>query len=172
MGNIIKMKWKMIEVLTNPNKFFETRIKGEESLMIPVLIVLINGIISGGTVAFLIVSVSRQILPPEVHPEVHSLALKFGINSFILMTFFAFVAWLVVAAVFFGISWIYEAKATIRQIEQIAKQSPIIRLSSIAGILFTLWSGIIWVFGLKHARNLSTKNALITVAIPVMVHIL
>ena len=99
----------MIEVLTNPNKFFETRIKGEESLMIPVLIVLINGIISGGTVAFLIVSVSRQILPPEVHPEVHSLALKFG-NSFILMTFFAFVAWLVVAAVFFGISWIYEGK--------------------------------------------------------------
>ena len=87
MGNIIKMKWKMIEVLTNPNKFFETRIKGEESLMIPVLIVLINGIISGGTVAFLIVSVSRQILPPEVHPEVHSLALKFGINSFIFMTF-------------------------------------------------------------------------------------
>ena len=171
MGNIIKMKWKMIEVLTNPNKFFETRIKGEESLMIPVLIVLISGIISGGTVAFLIVSVSQQILPPEVHPEVHSLALKFG-NSFILMTFFAFVAWLVVAAVFFGISWIYEAKATIRQIEQIAKQSPIIRLSSIAGILFTLWSGIIWVFGLKHARNLSTKNALITVAIPVMVHIL
>ena len=69
MGNIIKMKWKMIEVLTNPNKFFETRIKGEESLMIPVLIVLISGIISGGTVAFLIVSVSQQILPPEVHPE-------------------------------------------------------------------------------------------------------
>jgi len=219
MGNIIKMKWKMIEVLTNPNKFFETRIKGEESLMIPVLIVLINGIISGGTVAFLIVSVSQQILPPEVHPEVHSLALKFGINSFIFMTFFAFVAWLVVAAVFFGISWIYEGKggfmrtlefvgygfipsilgglisavlvynfvstmhipqiidpmmaeATIRQIEQIAKQSPIMRLSSIVGILFTLWSGIIWVFGLKHARNLSTKNALITVAIPVMVHIL
>jgi len=81
------MKWKMIEVLTNPNKFFETRIKGEESLMIPVLIVLISGIISGGTVAFLIVSVSQQILPPEVHPEVHSLALKFGINSFIFMTF-------------------------------------------------------------------------------------
>ena len=36
--------------------------------------------------------------------------MKFGINSFIFMTFFAFVAWLVVAAVFFGISWIYEGK--------------------------------------------------------------
>ena len=68
------MKWKMIKVLTNPNKFFEMRIKEEESLMIPVLIVLINGIISGGTVAFLIVSISQQTLPPEVHPEVHSLA--------------------------------------------------------------------------------------------------
>ena len=110
MGNIIKMKWKMIKVLTNPDKFFETRIKEEESLMIPVLTVLINGIISGGTVAFLIVSISQQTLPPEVHPEVHSLAWKFGINSFIFMTIFAFVAWLVVAAIFFGISWIYESK--------------------------------------------------------------
>lgn len=27
----------MIEVLTNPNKFFEERMKGEESLKIPVL---------------------------------------------------------------------------------------------------------------------------------------
>ncbi len=35
-----------------------------------------------------------------------------------------------------------------------------------------LWSANIWVFGLKHARNLSTKNALITVAIPMAVYVL
>ena len=37
----------MLEVLTNPNKFFETRKKGRENLKIPVFIVLISGIIGG-----------------------------------------------------------------------------------------------------------------------------
>ena len=43
---------------------------------------------------------------------------------------------------------------------------------TLIGILFTLWSANIWVFGLKHARNLSTKNAVITVAIPVGLYVL
>jgi hypothetical protein len=34
-----------------------------------------------------------------------------------------------------------------------------------------LWSANIWVFGLKHARTLSTRDAVITVAIPVLVYI-
>jgi hypothetical protein len=51
-------------------------------------------------------------------------------------------------------------------------KSPLMMLSSIIGILFILWSASIWVFGLKHARNVSTKNALITVGIPVVVYIL
>jgi hypothetical protein len=38
-------------------------------------------------------------------------------------------------------------------------------------MLFMLWSANIWVFGLKHARNLSTRNAVITVAIPVLAYI-
>ncbi len=50
--------------------------------------------------------------------------------------------------------------------------NPMVRLSSIVGMLFMLWSANIWVFGLKHARNLSTKNALITVGIPVVLYIL
>ena len=156
---------------------------------------------------------------PEAYQEVHSLADASGRHGFIIMITSTFVAWLVIAAIFFGISWTYEGKGdfmrtlefvgygfipsimgglisavlvyhfvstvhlpqivdptmaevAIKQIEQIANQSPIMRLFSIVGILFTLWSGIIWAFGLKHARNLSTKNALITVGIPVMVYIL
>lgn len=209
----------MIEVLTNPNKFFETRIKGEEHLMLPVLIVLISGIIKGGTVAVLIVGISQQMFSPEIYRGVHSLAYASGRSGFIIMIISAFVGWLVVAAIFFGISWICEGKGdfmrtlefvgygfipsimgglisavlvytfvstvhlpqivdptmaevTFKQIEQIAKQSPIMRLSSIVVIIFTLWSGIIWAFGLKHARNLSTKTALIAVGIPVIVHVI
>ena len=206
----------MIEVLTNPNKFFETRMKGEERLMLPVLIVLISGIIKGGTVAFFVVGISQQMFSPEAYQEVHSLADASGRHGFIIMITSAFVAWLVIAAIFFGISWTYEGKGDfMRTLEfvgygfipsimgglisavlvyhfvstvhlpqivdptmvevtfkQIVKQSPIMQLSSIVVIIFTLWSGIIWAFGLKHARNLSTKNALITVGIPVIVHVI
>ncbi|VUT26934.1 MAG: Yip1 domain protein [Candidatus Methanolliviera sp. GoM_oil] len=51
-------------------------------------------------------------------------------------------------------------------------KSPMMQLSYAINILFMLWSANIWVFGLKHARNLTTKNALITVAIPVAVYVL
>jgi len=50
--------------------------------------------------------------------------------------------------------------------------SPLLRLSSAVGILFMLWSANIWIFGLKHARNLSTRDAVLTVAIPVAIYIL
>ena len=50
-------------------------------------------------------------------------------------------------------------------------ENPMMWLSSIIGMLFMLWSANIWVFGLKHARNLSTRNAVITVAIPVLAYI-
>jgi hypothetical protein len=56
-------------------------------------------------------------------------------------------------------------------IRQWVTQSPMVRLSSIIGMLFMLWSANIWIFGLKNARNLSTRNALITVAIPVAVYL-
>jgi len=62
------------------------------------------------------------------------------------------------------------------QIAEIVTQwimkSPMLQLSSIIGTLFMLWSANIWVFGLRHARNLSTKNALITVGIPVALYVL
>lgn len=50
-------------------------------------------------------------------------------------------------------------------------ENPMMWLSSLIGMLFMLWSANIWVFGLKHARNLSTRNAVISVAIPVLVYI-
>jgi hypothetical protein len=57
-------------------------------------------------------------------------------------------------------------------ITQWITKNPTIQLSSIISMLFLLWSANIWIFGLKHARNLSTQNAVITVAIPVIVYIL
>jgi len=56
--------------------------------------------------------------------------------------------------------------------QQTLMQNPLMQASSIIGILLTLWSANIWIFGIKHARNISTKNALITVGVPVGLYLL
>ncbi|WP_243669942.1 YIP1 family protein [Methanoculleus chikugoensis] len=44
---------------------------------------------------------------------------------------------------------------------------PLARIAGIVGILFMIWSANIWIFGMKYARNLSTRDAVLTVGIPV-----
>lgn len=207
----------MLEVLTNPNRFFEARMKGGESLRIPVLIVLISGII-GGISAFLMagiyVEMLREALPPEAQVFISFMSIGGAIGALVA----SFIIWVVIAAIFFGISYIFKGEGTFKRTlefvgygyiptifsgvisamliynfvstvqipvvtdptdpmkiaEAIAQlmESPMMQLSFLIGILFMLWSANIWVFGLKHARNLSTKNALITVVIPIAIYIL
>jgi hypothetical protein len=49
---------------------------------------------------------------------------------------------------------------------------PLAQISGIVGILFMIWSANIWIFGMKYARNLSTRDAALTVGIPVGLYIL
>ena len=206
----------MLEVLTNPNKFFETRKKGEESLKLPVFIVLISGII-GGISAFLSSSMMIEAMSKTLPPEAQGFMSFMPIGSAIGAVIASFIAWLIIAAVFFGISCIFKGEgkfkrtlefvgygyiptiigglisavlvynfvttvqippititdpAEIQEVITPLMRSPMLMLSSAVSILFMLWSANIWVFGLKHARNLSTRNALITVAIPVAAYIL
>ncbi|MCK9307185.1 MAG: YIP1 family protein [Methanoculleus sp.] len=49
---------------------------------------------------------------------------------------------------------------------------PLAQIAGLVGILFTLWSANIWIFGMKYARNLSTRDAILTVGIPVGLYIL
>lgn len=44
---------------------------------------------------------------------------------------------------------------------------PSMKIAAALGIIFTLWSANIWIFGLKYARNLSLKKSIITVGIPI-----
>ena len=209
----------MLEVLTNPSKFFEARMEEEESLKIPVLIILISGLIAGIS-AFLITGMTMELLREALPPEAMGIASTIGgIVAFIGAVVVSFVIWVVFAAIFFGISCIFKGDGKFKRtlefvgygyipmiisgiisvifmyyfvyyvfptmsipsvtdpakvgeaLEPLLK-SPLMQLSSAIGILFMLWSANIWVFGLKHARNLTTKNALITVAIPVAVYLL
>ncbi|KQC02944.1 MAG: hypothetical protein APR53_01885 [Methanoculleus sp. SDB] len=51
-------------------------------------------------------------------------------------------------------------------------KAPVLQVASLAGILFMLWSASIWIFGMKEARHLTTRDAAITVGVPVGLYIL
>lgn len=40
-------------------------------------------------------------------------------------------------------------------------------VSTVISLLFLAWSANIWIFGMEHARGLGTRNAIITVLVPV-----
>ncbi|HLB70738.1 MAG TPA: YIP1 family protein [Candidatus Methanoperedens sp.] len=52
-------------------------------------------------------------------------------------------------------------------LKQMIIQNQLMTVSSIITIFLMLWRAYIWIFGIKHARNISTKHAMITVGIPV-----
>lgn len=205
----------MFAVLINPNAFFAARLKDAVRLKVPLLIVLLSGLISGFG-AYIIAGVTIEMLREVLPPEAQGIAATMGgISAFVGAVIVTLLMWVVFAALFFGISWLFKGTGTFKrtlevvgygyiptifssiigavliyqfvataQIPQVTDpaemaeivtrwitENPMMWLSSIIGILFMLWSANIWVFGLKHARNLSTRNAVITVAIPVLAYI-
>lgn len=44
------------------------------------------------------------------------------------------------------------------------------QVSSLISVIFLVWSANLWIFALKHARNLTVKHAAITVLIPVVIY--
>lgn len=53
-------------------------------------------------------------------------------------------------------------------VEQI-QHTPTMQMVTLIGIVFLLWSGYIWVFGVKEAEDLSTQHAAVIVGIPVII---
>jgi hypothetical protein len=53
------------------------------------------------------------------------------------------------------------------QMAQILSNDPMMQVATLVGIIFQLWSANIWIFGLKNARNLNLRSALISVGLPV-----
>jgi hypothetical protein len=60
----------------------------------------------------------------------------------------------------------------VNQVTQSLMSNPYFTLASFVGILFLLWSANIWIFGLKYARALETRDAAICVIAPVGIYIL
>lgn len=47
-----------------------------------------------------------------------------------------------------------------------------IQITSLVTIVFLLWSAHIWIFGIKHARKLSPRDAALCVGIPVVLYVI
>ncbi len=43
------------------------------------------------------------------------------------------------------------------------------RISAVISVIFLAWSANLWIFGIRHARNLTVRNAAIVVLIPVAI---
>jgi hypothetical protein len=46
------------------------------------------------------------------------------------------------------------------------------QITTLVSIVFMLWSAHIWIFGMKHARGLSPRDAAICVGVPVVLYVL
>ena len=46
------------------------------------------------------------------------------------------------------------------------------QITTLVSIIFMLWSAHIWIFGIKHARNLSMRDSAICVGVPVVLYVL
>lgn len=51
-------------------------------------------------------------------------------------------------------------------------KAPSMMMITLIGIVFLLWSANIWIFGVKEARHLTTRDALITVGLPILLYVL
>ena len=191
----------MLEVLTNPNSFFEKKMSEDISFKMPILIIFVIGIIGAVNAISMTQKIMAQL--PSDAAQFASFGAIFGAIGALIGVFFM---WVIYAVVFYAISLVFKGEGELKRViefvgygfipsiasgiiglvlmkmalptiefsmdnpelmQESMMSNPMIRASSIIGIIFTLWSANIWIFGLMHSRNLSTKNAVITVGIPI-----
>lgn len=59
----------------------------------------------------------------------------------------------------------------VRAFTRSLRSDPLLQLVAAVGALLTLWSGYIWLYAVAHSRDLTRRQALLTVALPVLASI-
>ncbi len=196
----------MLEVLTNPDSFFEKKMSGDVSFKMPIAIILVIGII-GAINATLMMQKIMTELPGDTAEFASFITVASAIGAIIGV----FVMWVIYAVVFYAISLVFKGEGEFKRVlefvgygfipsiasgvigliimtmvlptiefsmdnpellQQSMLSNPMIQASTIIGIIFTIWSANIWIFGLMHSRNLSIKNAVIVVGVPIGLYII
>ena len=191
----------MMEVLTNPDGFFEKKMSEDINFKMPIVIILVMGIIG---------AISAITMMQKVMAELPSDAAQFAsfgaIAGAIGAIIGVFVMWLIYTLVFHVISIVFKGEGEFKRVlefvgygfipsiasgiigliamrialptiqfsidnpellQESLMSNPMMQMSTTISVIFTLWSANIWIFGLIYSRNMSTKNAIITVGVPV-----
>ncbi len=195
-----------MQVLIDPQKFFENKIKEDPDFKQPLMIIGIMAVISAVS-AYIIASKLIGNLPSDM-ASVAQIGAAIGAIFAIISVF---IMWLVYSGIFYGISLVLSGQGTFKRVcefvaygflpsilgsvlslvltskayssldlsvqdpallEKAMFSDPYIMASTVIGILLTLWSANIWVFAMMHARNLTVKNALITVGVPMGLYVI
>ena len=134
----------MLKILFEPNKFFGEENEQESGIKMPFLIVLLNGIVWMAT-TFLVMDVTLPIMGLEgVLPAMKN-AIQMARGDPVLME-----------------TLMMEAM----------QGDPIAILSSVIGIVFTVWGVYIWIFAIQYARGVSLKNSMIIVGVPSTIYVI
>ena len=196
----------MLEVLTNPDSFFEKKMSEDISFKIPIVIIFVIGIIGAINAIVMMQKIMAEL--PSDAAQFASFGSIFGAVGAMIAVF---VMWVIYALVFYVISMVFKGEGEFKRVlefvgygfipsiasgaiglvvmtialptikfsldnpellQQSLLSNPMIQASTIIGVIFTLWSANIWIFGLMHSRNLSTKNAIITVGVPIGLYII
>lgn len=55
--------------------------------------------------------------------------------------------------------------------QTMVQTSPLIQAGQVLGVIFLVWAANIWIYGMKYARGLTTRDAAIVVGVPVVLYI-
>jgi hypothetical protein len=56
-------------------------------------------------------------------------------------------------------------------VQEMVQTAPLIQAGQILGVIFLVWAANIWIFGMKYARGLTTRDAAVVVGVPVVLYI-
>ncbi|RZN30265.1 MAG: YIP1 family protein [Methanosarcinales archaeon] len=180
----------MTNVLTNPDRFFAELSAKDTKLMTPFAIVLVSAIVAAISAAMMM-DVMASSLPKDAAAfagiDVAIGAIRELVMPFIWWLLCAGVVYAVSTFFdgdgsfkrtfeFVGYSFIPSIIGSVIGLagfmvvfpnellsESFQQMYPLILALAIIYLLLMLWSVSIWIFAVKHARNLSTKHAVITV---------
>jgi hypothetical protein len=212
----------VLEVLIRPDVFFSQILKGEVSLKVPALIVIVGAIFSALT-AYVVSGPTVKLLSGAAGSSASgALGIIGMVGAVFAFIFFILIWWIIMGGVFFAISAAFKGKGAFKRtlqaqgyglIPQVFSGAisfllslyyiPLVKVpvltsltdptvitkataqllndpamreylqvTGLVTIIFLIWSANIWIFGMKHARELSLRNAAITVGIPVVIWII
>jgi len=191
----------MLQVLTDPNRFFEKKIRDRIDLKPPYAIIGILSLLILAN-AFVLTEKLMGNLLEDIPNIAQLIVITFGLISIMGS---GIAGWLITSGLFYALSSLFLGKGYFTRvlefvaygflplilsfaislvlmtgmchftnfaindplaIEQAMLKSMYMIASNSVSIIMTLWSANIWVFAMIHSRDLTTRNALITVGIP------